>query len=117
MPADRLLPVARDLALLAGRDRRAILAALAPEDRERVLRTMRGRHQASPAPRRTPHSLWLETLVDEARRKVRPMLTAAARTALLDVADRDGSAAASSRPPGRTLLHAAGSLLAPARAR
>lgn len=118
MRADRLSAVARDLTLLAGGDRRAILAALGRDDRDRVIAAMRGgRAPATSEPRATPHSAWLEQLIATARRGDGSSLTAAARNALLDAADRDGAPAVATRASGRSLLQAAGGLFASARAR
>jgi hypothetical protein len=111
MPADPLSAVARDLAALAGADRRAILAGLDSADRERLRAAMRG-HRPAPAPRPAVpgrHSDWLEALTAAARNG-EDRMTTAARGALLDALGVDGDVAAS-RLPGRTLLQAAGGLL------
>ncbi len=111
MPADPLITVARDLAALAGADRRAILAGLDPVDREQVRAAMRG-HRPVPAPRPTVpgrHSEWFEALTNAARQGEGAM-TAAARAALIDARDGSGEPVVS-RVPGRTLLQAAGGLL------
>jgi len=114
MPADPLALVARDLSALAGADRRAILAGLDPDDRERVRAALRG-HRPPPRPAAPGrHSEWLEALVNAARQGEGGM-TAAARAALIEA--RDGSGEAAPRVPGRTLLQAAGGLLAAGKTR
>jgi len=109
MPDDPLIPVARDLAALAAVDRRAILAGLEPEDRDRVRAAMRG-HRPTPRPAAPGrHSEWFEALTVAARQGEGGM-TVAARAALIEARDGSGEAAAA-RVPGRTLLQAAGGLL------
>ncbi len=110
MPADPLAAVARDLATLAGSDRRAILAGLDQDERHRLQAAMRGQRPVAPPRPAAPdsHSEWFETLIAAARNGEGGM-TLAARAALLD---GQGDAAATPRVAGRTLLQAAGGLLA-----
>lgn len=115
MPADPLSLLARDLAALAGADRRAILAGLDPEERERVRAAMQG-HRPPPRPAAPGrHSEWFEALTIAARQGEGGM-TAAARAALIAARDGSGEAVAP-RGPGRTLLQAAGGLLAAGKTR
>lgn len=115
MPADPLAKVARDLATLAGSDRRAILAGLDANERDRLQAAMRGRRPAAPPRPAAPgqHSEWFEGLIAAARNGEGGM-TPAARAALLD---SQGDENAAPRVPGRTLLQAAGELLAAGKAR
>ncbi|HEX4695798.1 hypothetical protein [Sphingomonas sp.] len=117
MPADSIASVARDLASLAASDRRAILAALAREDRDRLRAAMRG--EAAPVAQNTgaaKHSPWFAALVVAARDpQAEGAPSAAARAALLDAVGAE--AAVVPHAPGRSLLQAAGGLLAGARAR
>lgn len=115
MPADPLSLLARDLAALAGADRRAILAGLDSEERDRVRAAMQG-HRPPPRPAAPGrHSEWFEALTIAARQGEGGM-TAAARAALIEARDGSGEAVAS-RVPGRTLLQAAGGLLAAGKSR
>ena len=117
MPADPLSILARDLSALAAADRRAILASFDSADRDRVRAAMRG-HRLESAPRPTApgrHSDWFEALVAAARNGEGGM-TVAARAALVDARDVGGDVAAV-RIPGRTLLQAAGGLLAAGKTR
>ena len=117
MSADPLSAAARDLAALAGADRRAILAGLDSADRDRLRAAMRG-HRPVPPPRPAVsgrYSDWFEALAAAARNGDDSMTTAA-RTALTDALGADGDATAS-RLPGRTLLQAAGGLLAAGKTR
>jgi hypothetical protein len=117
MPADTLSAVARDLAALAGADRRAILAGLDSDDRHRLRAAMRG-HGPVPPPRPAVpgrHSDWFEALMAAARNG-EDRMTVVARAALLDAQGLDGPGIAP-RVPGRTLLQAAGGLLAAGKTR
>lgn len=114
---DTLGAVARDLAVLSGRDRRAILQALDADDRATVRAVMRGTAPAAanPAGVATLHSPWVEQLAADARNGDDGRMTGAARAALLEALDR--SRVAPVRPSGRSLLQAAGGLLGQAIAR
>ena len=111
MLPDRLSAVARDLGALAAADRRAILAALDPDDRERLRRAMQGQlPQAAPRPMApNGYSSWFDELVAAARNGDDRM-TAAARGALLDALGANGEAG-QPRVAGRSLLQAASGLL------
>lgn len=106
MPDD-FASLARDLAALPRADRQAVLAALDPDERRMVESAMRGaapvRPEAEPA-----HSAWFQRLLES------DQVTAAARAALVQATDPIPEPA---RMPGRTLLQAAGGLLAQARMR
>lgn len=112
MPVDSLSALARDLSTLAGADRRAILAGLDPADRDQLRAAMRGRRLVPPPRPPAPgrHSDWFEALTAAARHDEGDMTTAA-RAALIHVRNADGDATPP-RVPGRTLLQAAGGLLA-----
>lgn len=115
MPADPLTAIARDLAALAGSDRRAILAGLDADERDRLQAAMRGQRPAAP-PRPAAsgsHSEWFEALIAAARNGEGGMAPAA-RAALLDGQSEEHAAP---RAPGRTLLQAAGGLLAAGKSR
>lgn len=115
MRADPLTVIARDLAALAGSDRRAILAGLGPDERDRLQAAMRGQRPAAPPRPAAPgsHSEWFGTLIAAARNGEGTM-TPAARAALLDGL---GDTNAAPRVAGRTLLQAAGGLLAAGKSR
>jgi len=113
MPADAAA-VARDFALLSGRDRRAILAALDRDERTRLNAILRGGPGPTREPAGTRHSMWFSALAATARDPQSDGSTPAARAALLDALGNDETSA---RVPGRTLLQAAGGLLMGARAR
>ena len=105
MPDD-LASLARDLSALPRADRNAVLAALDPSERRLVEAAMRGAPlvRASDVPL---HSTWFEGLF------VSEDVTAAARAALA-AAQPSMPAAEPVRVPGRTLMQAAGGLLAQA---
>lgn len=115
---DALRTVARELAALAGADRRAILGALDADDRSRILAMLRERdpvdRTAVPAGNGV-HSAWFEGLIASAGGGSGTTMTVAARTALIDAIGSNRSAL--SRGPGRSLLEAAGGLLGSARVR
>lgn len=117
MPADPLSAVARDMAALAGADRRAILAGLDAAERERLRDAMRG-HRPVPPPRPAApgrHSDWFVELMTAAQ-DGEDRMTAAASAALLDAAGVSDTHA-QSRVAGRTLLQAASGLLGSGRSR
>lgn len=114
---DGLKMVARELAALAGGDRRAILGALDSDDRARLLAILRqpeavDKRPASPGD--SAHSAWFDRLLASAADGSNGAMTAAARAALIDAAATRPRAA---RAPGRSLLEAAGGLLGGARSR
>jgi len=109
--------LALELAALAGGDRRAILSALEPDERARLLAILRqpaavDRTPASPG--EGTHSAWFDRLMANAADGSNRAMTTAARTALIDAATTRPRAA---RVPGRSLLEAAGGLLGGARSR
>lgn len=114
---DALETVARELAALAGGDRRAILSALDPDDRARILAMLRDPR----APNRTPavskegtHSAWFDRLTASAADGSNGAMTAAARAALIEAI---AASPRTSRVAGRSLLEAASGLLGSARVR
>lgn len=114
MPADPLIRVARELSALAGKDRRAILVAFEPEEREALLAAMRGIPVAKPnaAGFAPEHSDWFEVLLVDGGK-----VTSAARAALIDATGRERDAVPQGVTSGRTLLQAASGLLAQSRVR
>lgn len=104
--ADDLAKAARDLAVLSGADRRAILAALKPEERVRIEAAMRGAATTTPSVSEPLHSLWFEGLKESSE------VTAAAQAALASVSQPDP--AIDVRSKGRSLMQAAGGLLSAA---
>lgn len=116
-PRDPVTLVARELAALGYRDRRAILGALDPEDRARIDATLRGRTDGAartPVATTSTHSAWFDDLLGMARNGDVATMTHTARAALLDAA---GVSPTPPRGPGRSLLEAAGGLLAGSRGR
>lgn len=104
--ADDLAKAARDLAVLSSADRRAILAALKPEERLRIEAVMRGAPTASATASEPLHSPWFERLHESSE------VTAAARAALASASRPDP--ALDVRSTGRSLMQAAGGLLSTA---
>jgi hypothetical protein len=117
-PRNPLASIARDLAALGARDRRAILKALEPQDRARITAAMRSDAPAAvPAvtPAASAHSPWFNDLIAAASSESGWPMTPAARGALLDAGNQTVRKAP--RATGRSLLQAAGGLLAPAKLR
>lgn len=109
---DPLRAVARDLAVLSASDRRAILAALGDEERERLRAAMRGNLPPAIASRREEqarHSPWVADLLAAAERGDDTRMTPAARSALLEAVQQTRGVAAPAA--SRSLLQAASGLL------
>jgi hypothetical protein len=104
--ADDLAKAARDLAVLSGADRRAILAALKPEERLRIEAAMRGAPTPAASASEPLHSPWFEGLQESSE------VTAAARAALASASHP--APAIDARSTGRSLMQAAGGLLSTA---
>lgn len=104
--ADDLAKAARDLAVLSSADRRAILAALEPEERLRIEAAMRDAPTTTSSASEPLHSPWFDGLQGSSG------VTASARAALADAA-RPGPAV-DARSTGRSFMQAAGGLLSTA---
>lgn len=108
---DALAATLTELRLMSGRDRRAILAALEPEDRARAEALLDGRGEPAPAAGEAPAlPHWLAERLDPSDRRVTPATRRALGEALRDTSGR-GTGEAATAPRGRSLLGTVGAFL------
>lgn len=115
--------LAKELAALSGRDRRAVLRALSPAERHRLGALLEAKAGEGPAPNAeafAPFSPWLAERLREARDAAPAAggrMTPAVRRLLLEAARAPAAAREPDREPARagSLLDAIGGLFEPRR--